>query len=121
MGILQARILEWVDMPSSRGFSQASDRTQVSHIAREFFTVWATREALQMVTTAMNIEDSPWKKSYDKSGQCIKKQRHHFTAKICIVSIWFFQYSCTDVRVGPQRRLSAEELMSSNCSAGEDS
>ena len=25
MGILQARILEWVAMPSSRGFSQARD------------------------------------------------------------------------------------------------
>ena len=30
MGVLQARILEWVAMPSSRGSSQARDRTQVS-------------------------------------------------------------------------------------------
>ena len=30
MGILQARILEWVAMPSSRGSSQPRDRTQVS-------------------------------------------------------------------------------------------
>ena len=29
-GILQARILEWVTMPSSRGSSQLRDRTQVS-------------------------------------------------------------------------------------------
>ena len=29
MGILQARILEWVAMPSSRGSSQPRDRTQV--------------------------------------------------------------------------------------------
>ena len=27
MGVLQARILEWVAMPSSRGSSQARDRT----------------------------------------------------------------------------------------------
>ena len=33
MGILQARILEWVAMPSSRGSSQPRDRTQVSCIA----------------------------------------------------------------------------------------
>ena len=46
MGILQARILEWVAMPSSRGSSQPRDQTQVSHIAGGFFTVWATREAL---------------------------------------------------------------------------
>ena len=32
-GILQARILEWVAFPFSRGSSQPRDRTQVSHIA----------------------------------------------------------------------------------------
>ena len=35
---LQARILEWVAMPSSRGSSQPRDWTQVSHIAGRFFT-----------------------------------------------------------------------------------
>ena len=29
MGIVQARILEWVAMPSTRGFSQSRDQTQV--------------------------------------------------------------------------------------------
>ena len=43
-GILQARILEWIAMPSSRRSSQPRDRTQVSHIASGFFTVWATRK-----------------------------------------------------------------------------
>ena len=37
-GILQARILEWVAVPFSRGSSQPRDQTQVSHIAGEFFT-----------------------------------------------------------------------------------
>ena len=41
-GILQARILEWVAVPFSRGSSQPRDRTQVSHIAGRFFTIWAT-------------------------------------------------------------------------------
>ena len=45
MGILQARILEWVAMSSSRGSSQPRDRTQVSYTAGGFFTIWATREA----------------------------------------------------------------------------
>ena len=45
MGILQARILEWVAMPSSRGSSQPGDWTQVSCISGGFFTVWATRGA----------------------------------------------------------------------------
>ena len=44
-GILQARILEWVAFPFSRGSSQLRDRTQVSWIAGGFFTSWATREA----------------------------------------------------------------------------
>ena len=37
-GILQARILEWVAFPFSRGSSQPRDRTQVSGIAGGFFT-----------------------------------------------------------------------------------
>ena len=36
--ILQARILEWVAFPFSRGSSQPRDQTQVSHIAGRFFT-----------------------------------------------------------------------------------
>ena len=37
-GILQARTLEWVAFPFSRGSSQPRDRTQVSNIAGGFFT-----------------------------------------------------------------------------------
>ena len=36
-GILQARILEWVAFPFSRGSSQPRDETQVSRIAGGFF------------------------------------------------------------------------------------
>ena len=43
-GILQTRILEWVAIPFSRGFSWPRDRTQVSSIAGRFFTIWASRE-----------------------------------------------------------------------------
>ena len=42
MRILQARILEWVAVPSSRESSQSRDRMQVSHIAGRSFTIWAT-------------------------------------------------------------------------------
>ena len=44
-GILQARILECVAIPSPRGFSQPRDQNQVSFIVGSFFTNWATREA----------------------------------------------------------------------------
>ena len=47
MGILQAKILEWVTMPSSRGSFQTRDRTQVSSITGGFFTTCATWETQQ--------------------------------------------------------------------------
>ena len=45
METLQARILEWVIMPSSKGSSQPRDRTQVSHTAGGIFAIWPTMEA----------------------------------------------------------------------------
>ena len=42
--ILQARILEWVAIPFSRGSFGPRDQTHVSCIAGRFFTVWV-REA----------------------------------------------------------------------------
>ena len=44
-GISQARILEWVAISFSRGFSRPRDWTRVSGIAGRCFTVWATRES----------------------------------------------------------------------------
>ena len=44
-GILQARILEWIAIPFSRGSSQPRDQTRVSRIAGRFFTFWATKES----------------------------------------------------------------------------
>ena len=62
---------------------------------------------------------SPWKKSSDKPRQPIKKQRHYFADKG--LSNQSYDFSSMDVKVGPERRLSTEELMLSNCGAGEDS
>ena len=58
----------------------------------------------------------------DKPRQHIKKQRHHFANKgLCNQKVLLVQSCLTpDVRVGLQRRLSAEELMLLNCAA-EDS
>ena len=44
-GILQARILQWVTIPFSRGSSWPRNWTQVSCIAGGFFAIWATTEA----------------------------------------------------------------------------
>ena len=44
---LQASVLEWVAMPSSRGSSQPRNQTGVFCIVGRFFTSWATRESLK--------------------------------------------------------------------------
>ena len=44
MGIIQARILEWVAISSSKGSSPSRDQSRVSYTAG--FAVWATREAI---------------------------------------------------------------------------
>ena len=44
---------------------------------------WGAPKSLPVVTAAMNFKNlAPWKESYDKPRQCIKKQRHHFANKI---------------------------------------
>ena len=77
-GILQARILEWVDAPFSRGSSQPRDQSQVSHIAGWFLTSWATWQAQRILAT-LQIHKACWavKDTCPLSnglGQVIKKQ-----------------------------------------------
>ena len=50
-GILQARVLEWVAMPFSRGSSQP----WVSCIAGRHFNLWATREAQRIVLFSWDV------------------------------------------------------------------
>ena len=45
LGILRARILEWIAISLSRGTSRPRDQTQVLCIAGRRFNLWATREA----------------------------------------------------------------------------
>ena len=74
------------------------------------------------VNCGYSHEIAPWKESYGKPRQHIKKQRHYFANKgPYSQSYGYFQESCMEVRVGPQRRLSIEELMLLNCGVGEDS
>ena len=63
-GILQARILEWVAMPSCRGSCWPNERTCVSYvfcIAGRRFTIWATREVLYPLNVHNYIyQGLPW-------------------------------------------------------------
>ena len=60
-GILQARILEWIASPFSRGSSKPRDQTQVSHIAGGFFTIWANKVMLKSFKLGSN---STWTKNF---------------------------------------------------------
>ena len=62
--IFQARILEWVVIPFSRGSSQLRDQTWVSCITGGLFTIWAIKEApciLMYVLFLIHVEsDYTW-------------------------------------------------------------
>ena len=68
-------------------------------------------------------------KNFPSKGQAsvtnldsVSKSRNiTFPTKVHIVKAMVFTVVMNDVRVGPQRRLSAKELMLSNCGAGENS
>ena len=66
-GILQARILEWVAFPFSRGSSRPRDGTQVSHIAGGFFTNWAIRESPKWIHFFTIDEPTLTQRSHTKS------------------------------------------------------
>ena len=60
---------------------------------------------ITVVSAAMKLKTlSPWKESYDKSKQCIKKQRHHFADKgpssqSCGFSssrVWMWELDCNE-------------------------
>ena len=60
-GVLQARILEWVTMPSSRGFSWPRDQTWVSCMAHRFFTIWAIRKLFcSMINKFLSLNLAVW-------------------------------------------------------------
>ena len=80
VGIFQARILEWVAMPSSRGSSRPRDRTQVSCIAGGFFTSWATREALMMKWWNIILEVVVRAKAEQGSDEILESWLCHFLA-----------------------------------------
>ena len=45
------------------------------------FISFLAPKSLQMVTAAMKLKDTTWKKSYDQPRQHIKKQKHYFFKK----------------------------------------
>ena len=64
-GIFQARILEWIAMPSSRGSSQPRDKTCFSYVcismsAGGFFTTSNTYYSTPVLDLFDSLESSEW-------------------------------------------------------------
>ena len=75
-----------------------------------------------MVTAVMKLKDTCSLESYDKPRQHIKKQRHHLVNKDKYSQSYDFSSSHVQMwELDHTRRLSTEELMLSNCGAGQDS
>ena len=55
-GICQARTLEWVAIPFSRGSTLSRNQTGVSLPASRFFTFWATRDDNVNITQTVRIK-----------------------------------------------------------------
>ena len=87
MGSLQARILEWVAMPSFRESSQPRDQTQVFCIAGRFFLTSATWEALLILYTAKNNAN------IIKTPKIILKSKF-LEHLLCCLSLPDAQFSC---------------------------
>ena len=75
-GILQARILEWVDFSFSRRSSQPRGQIQVSHIAGRFFTSWATREGLDVGMIQISKAKNTKRSSGNGDNMCEKMREY---------------------------------------------
>jgi len=56
-------------------------------------------KSLQMVTAVMKLKDKRKKKKKNLIHH-IKKQMHYFANKDPSSQLWFFQWSCMDMRIG---------------------
>ena len=79
-GISQARLLEWLAVPFSRESSRPRDRTQVSHIAGRFFTIWATRKPIK-VKSARRVEH--W---FNRFSVFMKQNTRELPLCLCVFS-----------------------------------
>ena len=70
-GILQARIMEWIAMPFSRGLFQHRDQTWVSCIAGRFFTFKTKKLKIELsYDPAIPLLDIYLEKIMIRTGTC---------------------------------------------------
>ena len=61
------------------------------------------------------------RKAMTNLDSILKSRDITLPTKVSLAKLWFFHWSCMDMRVGLWRKLSAKELMPLNCAVGEDS
>ena len=75
-GILQRRILEWVAMLSSRGFSQPRDQIQISRIAGRFFYHLSHQYAKESTCNAGDPGLSSWRRIWPPTPVFLSGEFH---------------------------------------------
>ena len=115
-GILQARILEWVTFPFSRGSSQPRGWTQVSHIAGRFFT--SSLSLLQRIFLTQELNQGLlhcrwifYQLNYEGRGLFFLRSTAYFIYKSC----WICDLEGLDVLFGLNSCFSAESLVMKGC------
>ena len=95
-GIIQARILELVAIPFSRGSSQPRDQTLIFYIAGRFFTVWVTRE-IKLASSSIGPKmEKHWTQSYFLSYYLLA-----FLHMLDYKSAFFYSCCCSVVQSHP--------------------
>ena len=83
------------------------------------FNFRGLQKSLQMLTEAMKLKDTAWKKSYDHLDSILKDRDITLLTKVHLVKAMVFpvvMYGCEKIKKAEHK-----ELMLLNCGAGEDS
>ena len=88
--ILQARILEWVAMPSSRGSSQARDQTRVScisYIAGRFFTL--SHQGSPLSISGRQLQGTwEWERASEATGHPLPPCSGSISTSLTLRIVW---------------------------------
>ena len=107
-GILQAKILQWLAIPFSRGSSRCRDGTQVSCVAGRFFIIWVTREAQPLKQPGITLAHS----RYLKNGNYSECYSHLITSlKIYLKDYWEFLLQQTKTNMNAESKYLATHVI----------
>ena len=101
-GILQARILKWVDISFSRGSSQPRDQTHVSCLGRRSLYHWANREALSGIFLSLkkwnnaicSSMDGP--RDYHIERRTLEEDIYHWHIPHGLTYMWSLQHNTNE-------------------------